>query len=538
MKNIDHIDSLFWQQMDHHKEEKAFRTLMDFYHRKDLTKLEKQYINYAIGFFYFSHTRYEESFHYLKESCKYSDEKDPHSREFLALSLHSLSNGYFTISEYDKAEKYALLAESIIPKKQVKFYSDIQSIIGYCAYLKNNLKEALIHYDNALTAIQKEMPCEVPVVHSKKAVVLYKLGEHQEAVKLLEGALQKSKDCKDNERQILVLRSLIDVSKWEKDYKKAYDYLIELYEVDEQLGHNKRDENFDAMEIRYEAKLKEQENQSLKKLNDQKEDYLNQQKRYTIMASVFGGITLVFSLGLFFLFQQRKRLNKQLKNQIEKTDKANATLERTNVLNQRIISTLSHDIKGPLLSLEFLVAELDSDNSTIQVMNQIKRCNEVLDNLLLWSKHEIIGRPNLEVSTSVLPHVNNTITLFNESIREKELTLVSDLSDFSLNIPEDLFKIVFGNILNNAIKYSEKHGEIRIHGDNGKLTISDCGLPIDDLTKEQLFQSRLVSRLGTSNEAGFGIGLYLSNQLLMNYNYQMNLEIDGKWKSFSIVKLG
>ncbi len=136
-------------------------------------------------------------------------------------------------------------------------------------------------------------------------------------------------------------------------------------------------------------------------------------------------IGLIFCIGLFYYSKQRKKIIDQLKKQLEESNNFNRTLERSNLLNQRIISTLSHDIKGPLLSLEFLLGALETNHSTTQVTHQIRRFNEVLDNLLLWSKHEITGRPNLAIVTPIVPHINDTIQMLNPSLQEKNLRLVT-----------------------------------------------------------------------------------------------------------------
>jgi signal transduction histidine kinase len=51
-----------------------------------------------------------------------------------------------------------------------------------------------------------------------------------------------------------------------------------------------------------------------------------------------------------------------------------------------------------------------------------------------------------------------------------------------------------------------------------------------------LFKSDVISKLGTKNEAGFGMGLYIVSELLHKYNCQVKVEsIENKGSTFVII---
>jgi len=100
----------------------------------------------------------------------------------------------------------------------------------------------------------------------------------------------------------------------------------------------------------------------------------------------------------------------------------------------------------------------------------------------------------------------------------------------SINIPNDLPTIagdpaslseVFGNLIDNAIKYSNEGGAINVtaalKGDMVELAIEDHGIGMPSSVVGNLFQKFYRSHRSRETVAGTGIGLYISKAIVESH---------------------
>lgn len=90
-----------------------------------------------------------------------------------------------------------------------------------------------------------------------------------------------------------------------------------------------------------------------------------------------------------------------------------------------------------------------------------------------------------------------------------------------INIDEEDFKRIFGNVFSNAIKYNNRGGSITVTLKNAKLYIQDNGIGIDIKDQKNIFNRYYRS---TSQDGGFGIGLNIVSKICKEYNIQITVE--------------
>ena len=90
-----------------------------------------------------------------------------------------------------------------------------------------------------------------------------------------------------------------------------------------------------------------------------------------------------------------------------------------------------------------------------------------------------------------------------------------------VNIDEEDFKRIFGNVFSNAIKYNNRGGNITVTLKNAKLYIQDNGIGIDIKDQKNIFNRYYRS---TSQDGGFGIGLNIVSKICKEYNIQITVE--------------
>jgi signal transduction histidine kinase len=87
--------------------------------------------------------------------------------------------------------------------------------------------------------------------------------------------------------------------------------------------------------------------------------------------------------------------------------------------------------------------------------------------------------------------------------------------------------VVFRNLISNAIKFNNKHGEIQITiknlGEKQEITIKDSGIGMCQETKEKLFMYDKNHAMGTQGESSAGIGLILTKEFLEKLDAQIDV---------------
>ncbi len=212
----------------------------------------------------------------------------------------------------------------------------------------------------------------------------------------------------------------------------------------------------------------------------------------------------------------------------------NEMLERRNTVIRDLVYGVSHDIRTPLiagimnmrLGLEGAWGEISPEFSTI--LEQILQSNDsILDlsnRLLLLSSYELDDHP-----ASVEPlHLDFIIS---DIIRELSPLTNSKSLKTNLTLPSLPFegdpvglRRLFLNLIDNAIKWSPAGGTIGIHGSQDlqtiRITIIDDGPGVPETLRSTLF-----TRFGGMHPgSGFGLGLYIAQQIARRHGGKIQYE--------------
>ena len=244
------------------------------------------------------------------------------------------------------------------------------------------------------------------------------------------------------------------------------------------------------------------------------------------------GVSYIISLTIMYFvilyirnnYLKEKRLAQQYAESIVKK---NEELEELNQLKNRLFSIISHDLRAPLNSvqgyLELLTGHPLPENQRSKIKEQLlhltKHTQEMLFNLLSWSKSQISGNA-VELGPVMLSGIlDGTIGVLEDAAMKKGLVLKSFIEpDLQLIAEADMLQLVIRNLINNAIKFSNLGGEISIRAYRkeleGVISVTDNGIGIALQKQKDVFSSRLKSEYGTNKEKGTGLGLYLCKELI------------------------
>jgi PAS domain S-box-containing protein len=211
------------------------------------------------------------------------------------------------------------------------------------------------------------------------------------------------------------------------------------------------------------------------------------------------------------------------------------------------IGMVSHELKTPLTSLTAILQVLNgklkkSDDhfvpGALEKANvQVKKMSSMINGFLNISRLES-GKIMIDKQHFIMGD------LVKEIIEETNLTGITHIIELQtcdkmvINADRDKIGSVLSNLLSNAVKYSPKGSYININcqrlDNQVKISISDYGLGIRQEDHDNIFDRyyRVQSNY-TQHISGFGIGLYLSAEIIRRHNGKIWVESElGKGSVF------
>lgn len=204
---------------------------------------------------------------------------------------------------------------------------------------------------------------------------------------------------------------------------------------------------------------------------------------------------------------------------------------------KELINDLSHQIKTPISSLKlsnsFLKDEELTESERIEFLNtsteDIERLEWLSDGLVQIARLET-GIVNLNIKPNKLGEtLIDGINGVYAKAMEKNITLeFNEFSEVIIDHDYRWTKEAIINILDNAIKYTEPGGRVRISledvGDLAKIVIQDNGSGISQEEIYKVFKRFYRGKdLEVQRKEGSGLGLYLSRRIVEGQNGTIGL---------------
>ena len=211
-----------------------------------------------------------------------------------------------------------------------------------------------------------------------------------------------------------------------------------------------------------------------------------------------------------------------------------------------LISNMSHQLKTPLSNVVMYRDLLELEPEAEQRANFLERMKIQLEKLD-WILQSLFKMVKLEqgviqfeteqssLKETLLSALNSTY----DKAEKKEICIITKpFKDCLLMHNRKWTAEVFSNILENAIKYSEKGSKIEIQVNSLELfteiRFQDHGMGIKKEELTNIFQ-RFYRSKEAENKEGSGIGLYLSRMILEKEKGYMTVTSDyGKGSCFSV----
>lgn len=223
-------------------------------------------------------------------------------------------------------------------------------------------------------------------------------------------------------------------------------------------------------------------------------------------------------------------------------------LQELNTYKDDFMVMASHELKTPLtviLANLQIIEQLTKDEHTIpllrKVIDKAFQMSGLITNLMDVSKLQA-GKLQLnKVSYALLPQIIEIANNLQTTTEKHRIRLnMPEHTDSVVYADREKMHQVFSNLIENAIKYSPKGGEITVTYKEDhhwvKLSISDHGVGImpDDL--ESIFQRFYRGKIASSF-AGSGIGLFVSAEVVKDHGGEITVESEPDKGTTFFVKL-
>ncbi|MBQ4564123.1 MAG: HAMP domain-containing histidine kinase [Lachnospiraceae bacterium] len=221
-------------------------------------------------------------------------------------------------------------------------------------------------------------------------------------------------------------------------------------------------------------------------------------------------------------------------------------LQSIAVLQNDFVSNVSHEFKTPLNAIEGYVTLLEDrslspeeqDEYVEKILLNTRRLSELVGNILLLSKVENQAVQEKKNRFRLDEQVRQSIFSLESKWTEKEIEFDIDMDEVTYEGYESMMMHVWVNLIDNAIKFSPKGGQISItlqeNSDEFCFVIRDYG---QGMTEEELKHIYDKFYQGdTSHRAeGNGLGLSLVRRILRISGGRISVEsLPEQGSSFSV----
>ncbi|MEP4497233.1 MAG: HAMP domain-containing sensor histidine kinase, partial [Ekhidna sp.] len=241
---------------------------------------------------------------------------------------------------------------------------------------------------------------------------------------------------------------------------------------------------------------------------------------------------------LSYLFERKNRelflKNEEIEEKTGTILIKNIKLQRENDIKDSLISILSHDVKGPLTTLESLLKlkedKLMSDAELFahfdRLSSTVGKIRQFTERTILWVKSQMDGFKVTKKPTKIFTLISDIIGLLSNEVEGKQIAIENQISkDTLLDVDAEMFSIVIRNLLNNAVKFSNAHSTVTIEDsktyNSYRIHVRDNGVGVPESKKSSIFTLDELVTEGTKKEKGTGLGLSLCYNIMKKLDGQL-----------------
>ncbi|MBL7816726.1 MAG: tetratricopeptide repeat-containing sensor histidine kinase [Saprospiraceae bacterium] len=293
-----------------------------------------------------------------------------------------------------------------------------------------------------------------------------------------------------------------------------------------------------------------------------KQNEVDKQKTFAILGLIIG-VLLLIGVVLTYRFYKRERRTKQ-------------ELADLNATKDRLFALLSHDLMSPMANFKNilmltdwgLLSQTEFKDIVKDLSAKAHNLHSMFENVLHWAISQMQGIKAKRESVQIADIINEQIELLKPIADSKHIEIQQLIpNDLTIELDKNHLALIIRNLLQNALKFTNAHGTIAFNAQkhtnsqspitNPQTTdpkdsfvhrtplererrylieIKDNGVGMSADVLDKLFKTNEnTNRKGTHQEAGTGLGLILTKELVELNKGQISVQSEvGKGTTFSL----
>ncbi len=206
-------------------------------------------------------------------------------------------------------------------------------------------------------------------------------------------------------------------------------------------------------------------------------------------------------------------------------------------IKRDFVANVSHELKTPLTAIKGFTETVEQETKNKESLRYLEiirknteRLINIVNDLLTLSQLEQIDRLGVIEEIDLEEVINNTAKIFELAVKNKGLTLKIFLEKGLPAVKGDPFRLehVFLNLIDNAVKYTEKGG-VTVNARHEKNTViievSDTGSGIPEEHLVRVFERfYVVDKSRSKKLGGTGLGLAIVKHIVLLHQGKISVE--------------
>ena len=227
-------------------------------------------------------------------------------------------------------------------------------------------------------------------------------------------------------------------------------------------------------------------------------------------------------------------------------NKLEERLKKTGTLQDEFVNNYSHEFKTPITSIKGfaeLLLEEDLDEKTRKkylkiIVEESRKLTSLSEQSILLTKLNAQNIIPNKKKYSLDEQIRNCVIMQEPSFLKKNITINCDLDKVTIFQSEAVLEHLWNNLISNAIKYSNKDGEIDItltsDNDSVVVKVKDNGIGMSEESLSQIFD-RFYQVDKSKTIDGLGLGLTIVGRIIELVEGKIVVESEiGKGSIFTV----
>ncbi|ADR34441.1 histidine kinase [Sulfuricurvum kujiense DSM 16994] len=251
-------------------------------------------------------------------------------------------------------------------------------------------------------------------------------------------------------------------------------------------------------------------------------------------------LTITYSIGIILLLLAMLIYwNGRLRGEIAQKQQA---LEERDILQKQqdfFIRKMVHEMNTPLSAIELNISVMMRDYPNVRNLEMIKSSARILstiyDDIAFLSRKEFLCP--VPEWINIEEFIADRILYFDAMLSVKEIVIEMEIDEgYEIHMSRTELQRLIDNNLSNAVKYTQKHGEIIIiviskESDGLLLTFKDNGIGMSEEERQKLFE---VYYRGNAHHQGLGLGMSIIKDICDANAISIRVEsVKGEGSSFT-----